>query len=175
MAMVTNGRVVYVRRVRTGDFEHKEATVELSFAAGPNGAGEETIREIAQMAMARAEAMVGVASAASGLSRSKLAKPPVVAKTGSLVASAIEATVAPASTPAADPAAVTEADASEPPIDDAKLVEHIMHVQARIANGPAIRALIAEFAGAPPKRAPDVPQDRRKEFLVRLEKLPPLK
>lgn len=74
----------------------------------------------------------------------------------------------------ADPAAITEEDdltSGVVEINDAKLNAELQHVNGRIKNAVAIRSLVGEFVGPPPKRVYDIPQARRQEFLDRLHKL----
>ena len=182
MPVVTNGRITYNRRFRTGDFEHRDALVELSFTIGEGEDVAAALASVAEAARSRAEAMVantpavGMAPAAP-----RPAKPPgTVAPETASSAKIKEADKPPAKTeakekPAAKGLATSEIEGGPvvpeaKEITDAKLVEHITHANTGGKNTMAIRELIAEFVGPPPGKARDIPQERRAEFISRLPK-----
>jgi hypothetical protein len=57
------------------------------------------------------------------------------------------------------------------PVTDAELGSATVAQNKKIQKPDAIRALIAEFAGAPPKQARDIPQDKRHAYLEKLKTL----
>jgi hypothetical protein len=57
------------------------------------------------------------------------------------------------------------------PVTDAELGSATVARNKAIQKPDAIRALIAEFAGAPPKQARDIPQDKRHAYLEKLKTL----
>jgi hypothetical protein len=188
METLTNGRVVYLRRIKTGDYEHKEATVELSFILDP-GDAEAEIARVGELARARAEAMVSGRPQATETPRA--AKPPTVApkvaepkpEPPTVAPKVAEPKPEPKPEPPkvadvsgmddiGDPTDVSEVIEAAP-ISDVKLVEHITHINAKVKNALAVRAIIAQFAGPPPKRSSDIPQDKRAAFLDMLNALQP--
>lgn len=93
--MITNGTVEYSRRVRTGDFEHKDAKVSLSFAFDPADDADAALKRIGQLAVARAHEMVGDAVPAGDA-----VSPPVAAVSMPAVTlAAVVPTTQPAATP----------------------------------------------------------------------------
>lgn len=56
-------------------------------------------------------------------------------------------------------------------ITDKAVVDKIGQVNGKINNPIAIKKLVGEFAGQPPKTYRDIPQDKRAEFLKKLEAL----
>ena len=66
------------------------------------------------------------------------------------------------------------ADFENPPaaeITDKLLLEHVTKKNQALKAPPKIHALVAEFAGPPPKTYKDVPQALRQQFLDRLQAL----
>ena len=66
------------------------------------------------------------------------------------------------------------ADFENPPaaeIADKLLLEHVTKKNQALKAPPKIHALVAEFAGPPPKTYKDVPQALRQQFLDRLQAL----
>jgi hypothetical protein len=57
------------------------------------------------------------------------------------------------------------------PVTDAELGSATVAQNKKIQKPDAIRALIAEFAGPPPKQARDIPQERRHAYLAKLKTL----
>lgn len=57
--MITNGTIEFSRRIRTGDFEHKDAKVSLSFTVAAGINARETAEYVGNLAVERALAMVG--------------------------------------------------------------------------------------------------------------------
>jgi hypothetical protein len=63
--MITNGTITFERRITTGDYQHKQATVSLTFVlpeGAPTEAVYERVRAVANEAVARALAMVADAT-----------------------------------------------------------------------------------------------------------------
>tara|TARA_R110000868_G_scaffold217532_1_gene467627 strand:- start:574 stop:1386 length:813 start_codon:yes stop_codon:yes gene_type:complete len=65
MAQVTGGKVTYTRRVQAAQFEPKEATVELAFAFSEGEKNfEDFLDQVANSAIGKVHAMIGVAQPA---------------------------------------------------------------------------------------------------------------
>jgi len=184
MPAITNGKVVYVRRLRTGDFEHREATVELAFTISEEEDPGLALSGVAELARHRAEAMV-VAKDAPAAPRP--AKPPgTVAPEKMVSANIAKAAEKPVPTvnaasmvdvegvPSIEKMVPTKAETvvedAAPEITDARMLEHVTHANTGGKNIVAIRNLITEFVGPPPAKLRDLPQDRRQEFINRLPK-----
>lgn len=72
-----------------------------------------------------------------------------------------------------DPAAITDESlftADDTPVTDADLRTHIMKVNEKLKNGPAIRQLIGKYV-KPGQGAAEIPMDKRKAFLTELDAL----
>lgn len=62
-------------------------------------------------------------------------------------------------------------EAKVDPVTDAELGSATVAQNKKIQKPEAIRALIAEFAGPPPKQARDIPQEKRHAYLEKLKTL----
>src|ERR1035437_8213938 len=57
--VITNGEVVYLRRIKTGDYEHHEAQVTLSFGVAENTENfDGSLRQVASNAVGQVLAML---------------------------------------------------------------------------------------------------------------------
>src|ERR1039458_6369088 len=57
--VITNGEITYLRRIKTGDYEHKEASVRLSFTLAENTENVNAgLSRVGAHALAHAEAML---------------------------------------------------------------------------------------------------------------------
>jgi hypothetical protein len=190
MPFLTGGHVQYTRRVKTGDYEHKDVVVLLNWAAQEGESGAEAFAsKVHDMARSECERIVAgkpaeVAQAQpagqSDAPKRGPGRPPKVQATDTALSVVETIPITPAiddlDAPAAKSAAKVEDDlgdvtGAQQLIDDKTLVDHITHTNQRIKNAPAIRGLIAEFVGPPPATAAKIPQERRQEFINRLEGL----
>lgn len=192
MPFLTGGHIQYTRRVKTGDYEHKDVMVLLNWSAQEGESGSEAfapkVHDMARSECERivagrsAEVVVQPVQAAAGQSEAPKrgpGRPPKVQAQDTAV-SVVETVSAPATTasddldsPPAKPTGKIEDDlgdvtGAQPVIDDKTLVDHITHTNQRIKNAPAIRGLIVEFVGPPPATAAKIPQERRQEFINKL-------
>lgn len=62
MARITGGLVSYLRRVNTGNYEHKEFRADISWSAEEEGGAEEMIERAADMAVGVVHQRLGLAS-----------------------------------------------------------------------------------------------------------------
>lgn len=62
MAHITGGEVTYLRRVKTGDYEHKELAVKLSFSLDDNEDYESAFEGVMWAAVSRSHNMLGLKS-----------------------------------------------------------------------------------------------------------------
>jgi hypothetical protein len=200
-SQITGGTIRFLKRVRTGEYEHEEATAELTFSVGD---GQDHVR---QLDIAAGEADRKVRELLKGMAKRPAGRPPKVA--GAAVIStetsdpALEATQKALGTtpdPFEEPASpsgqstaptndVKSAEATSgqpqdttttvgddwtaetPPITDKMLADACAKRNAEIANPPAIRKLIGLFVTAP-KGTRDIPANQRQNFLNRLGELP---
>lgn len=56
-------------------------------------------------------------------------------------------------------------------ITDAEMTSAISKVNQKLQNPALIRAVVAEFVGPPPKSSRDIPQEKRAEFIAKVEAL----
>lgn len=184
MATITGGMVRFNQRLKTGDFEWKEAAAELTFSAAEGesfGAeehdafGERAVNQVAKMLRLTPKAPPGRPRIPAPVKPSEAGKidEPVTSSTPST--SELVQTE-PTSVPVED---VTEANV--PPVTDADLHTRVAakaeaFTQAKVETGPkAIKGLIRAL-GVPPSPGAKillgmVPQNKRREFLERLDAL----
>lgn len=197
--MITNGTVKFNRRVRTGDFEHKDASVELTFSNQGEAVSVGQIEVIAALAVEKALGMVG-----------ERAAPPVAVPADPMAGAAASTPVVPAGSTIVDPmtgAAPTPTSpvlspseivigapaapspvngaststAGAEPITDAQLVNAITSKNASLlAKTPeAERGLVpvrlgevvARFDKTVPPNVRKIPAELRAEFLRALDAL----
>lgn len=101
---------------------------------------------------------------------------PTPGSTGAAQSASTGAVAASTQTAAAPPVTATDvmADFENPPpaeITDKLLLEHVTKKNQALKDPPKIHALVAEFAGPPPKTYAHVPQALRQKFLDRLQAL----
>ena len=179
MPCISGGHVQYTRRVKTGDYEHKDIVVLLNWSADVGDIGVEAYASrVADMARGECERLVAgkAAEITAPQAAPALIETPKRGPGRPPKVQAVEITpVDDLDGPTVKMAGPVEDDFGDiiglPPIDDKTIVDHITHVNARIKNTPAIRALITEFAGPPPSTSAKIPQERRQEFINRLEGL----
>lgn len=200
MPQITSGVVRFLQRSNTGDYNHKEASAELSFTVGDSEeyqvgldlAGAAALTKVNQLLFAPRAAVAetpAATEAAPAKAKGKGGRPPKAAEpaldptdprvTGVADApvvdpSDIDDTPVPQETAAVeDPAGLDDLLGEEAPkeITDKEVVSAITQRQAVINNGPLIRTLVAEFAGPPPNGSRDIPQDKRAAFLTKLAEL----
>ena len=190
MTQITNGRLAYTRRVNTGNYEHREVVADFSFsvAEGASAAAIDAfINQTGNLAKTKAEQLAKGETLPDRAVSEQVAQPvgqsevpkrgpgrPPKVQSGD--ASSTTAPVDDLDGPAVKLAGKIEDDlgdvtGAQPTIDDKTLVDHITHTNQRIKNAAAIRALIAEFAGPPPAPTAKIPQERRQEFINKLEGL----
>ncbi len=183
---ITNGTIEYSRRIRTGDFEHKDAKVSLSFTVPDGGDVDALIELVGGAAVLRAHTMVGEQRPAVAPA------PKVKTWAGPSVGQRVADPAPPAApveqaitglTPAGTlngPGAIATASPSEI-ITDKKLVEELTAKNARLlghaetdlersAAPVKLHKLVAEFV-PPPAKVQAIPQEKRAEFLQRLAAL----
>jgi len=179
MAKITGGEVKYGRTLKTGDFENKRVDVALSFTVDDGEDHAPILQAAAKEAHDKAHAMLGIKQVPS--ETVKLLEEP----------KALEAALKskPGPKPKHDPLAKVEltpegedlgfdedAEASQPEISDAALSTAMNRKVAVLKDkhqGAApklIKELINTFV-EPPKKAHDIPQKLRGEFLKKLEAL----
>ena len=201
MTQITNGRLAYTRRINTGLYEHREVVADFSFAVAEGASAaaiDAFINQTGNLARTKVEQLAkGEALPEQARTAGQVVQP-VVGQSDALKRGPGRppkppvTDVQPAET--ISPAAITPASSDDldgPPvksvgkieddlgdvtgaqahIDDKTLVDHITHTNQRIKNAQAIRALIAEFVGSSPPVAAKIPQERRQEFINKLEGL----
>lgn len=196
--MITGGKITYGRTIKTGDFESARADTELSFVVPEGDDAQAWADRVSGMVVAKTEELLskkrsGDAAKAAYAAKAGTANPPVETP----AANKRTPRQPPKATPAAtEPPKADQADASsstrpgqqaqddlgdlmgepapEKPkeVSDQELVAAVTRINGRIKNAPAIRALIVEYVGSPPKGLKDMPQAKRQEFLEKAEKLP---
>lgn len=199
MTQITNGRLAYTRRVNTGNYEHREVVADFSFSVAEGASAvaiDAFINQTGNLAKTKAEqlakgetlpdrAMSEQVAQPAGQSEAPKrgpGRPPKVQAQESastslpLVDTSLSIPSDDLDGPAVKLAGKIEDDLGDvtgvqSAIDDKTLVDHITHTNQRIKNAPAIRALIAEFAGPPPATTAKIPQERRQEFINKLEGL----
>lgn len=197
MTQITNGTVKYERTVKTGDFENKKFSAELSFTIPEDGNPATSLSLVAGMAETQVLATLGLQAGAHAAPSANAPKAPAKGK-----AAAPAPKPAPAPAPAADASVVDDTDpltdrAPMPPkskaaaaavvdendlgdilgeapkeITDKELNDAVSKQQAAVKNAPAIRNLIAAMGvKMPPGRVIDIPQAKRQEFLDKLKEV----
>ena len=174
MIRVNGGVIKFLQRIRTGDYEHKEAAAELSFSA-PDGealdeaevdvVGQQTVAQVAKM----------------------LAPKPVVRPPKLRTEAPKDGVKPPADPPSEvvrDESTGVLMDVTEPKapdVTDRVLTDAVGARQAKFVaakredGAKLIRELIWKFAipakEGVPARLPGIPQDQRRKFLKELEEL----
>jgi hypothetical protein len=193
---ITNGTVEFTRRVTTGDYQHKDAKVSLTFVVGDSEDALTMLEYVGNRAVERALAMVGEAPRPMTTKLEPLVKQPVEAQpwpgptVGKPVGNVVDIMgVANPTVTAAPPAAeVAEPEAPAPQpavISDKRLTDEVSARNAALITAAGaddtarqlatqrVLKLVDEFTGLPPGpgRLSKVPAERRAEFIERLAKL----
>jgi hypothetical protein len=169
MEMV-QGRVVFTRTVKPGDYESKSATVELTFTTSVRPETAETETAIAgDMAFRRVMAMVYRADEKQPTSPAEV---PVRDQAEAKKSRRKEL----ADVVIDDPpdGHILDDILGEPApktVTDEELLSAIDHCNARIRNVIPIRELIAEFCPGVPATVRQIPAEKRAEFVQKLGRL----
>ena len=191
---ITHGTIKYGQTVKTGDYENKRCDAEISFSV-PEGEDPETHIENAKNA---------AHWHANDILNKNTSTPPAVKAKESTVAKKEPKKLPKAAEPEQDPLAdrtvppfiakeIAEANAKsaetveedlgdlmggEEPvkeITDKELTDATQKCQSRAKNAPAIRKALNELGiKTPPGRIIDLPQEKRAEYLKKLEEIKPL-
>lgn len=186
---ITGGKVTYEDAVKHDGYADpqyapsRRAAAEIAFDVPADGNGAEILDAVFALAVDKVNQILGkkeVALKAEKKTRAKATKETVVdASPAGSDKAALEAA---AGLKAAEP--VVEEDSLDDllgaqapvPITDAELAKAAQNKNAQMkASDPnfsvKIRALVVEYAGAPPKKITDVPVSKRQEFLDKLRDL----
>jgi hypothetical protein len=196
MTQITGGSTRFMRRVQVAQYEPKEAEVTLTFAVSDGQEHTAIASQAAHEAMYLTECMLtgkiappakeAVVQSApvehKPVSHKKTTKSEPVKTDPSAVEdlSAMEAEVnAEVNATAADPSAMEDTSiiTGDGPvvqeIPDKTLVDACSAASKLTQNSDAIRAIISGYV-APPGRVANIPQDKRAEFLLKLQTVPKL-
>lgn len=185
---ITGGRVVFSRSVQPAQYESKKAEVEIIFAVPEGAEVGDFLDKAAAMAQRKALEMVGLKTGPKAAAATA-DTPPATPAAGSKAA--LEAAQAeklggdkPAKPkvampnissgeerkpPAEEEWGASEATTAEP-ITDATMKDACSKRNQVLKAPKAIKALIATFVEFP-KGCADIPQEKRQEFLTKLEAL----
>lgn len=193
MGQITGGHLFFLKRVKTGDYEHEEAQAHINFSVGEGENEAGTLARAHTIALEQVRAILrlqgttaltpAVQTATSSGEKAKLeaaAKGETKAPKQPPKAKAAEAPKPEEAKPAAElakPAAAAADDiddllgASAPEVTDKQLVEHVTATNQRIKNPAAIKGVTAKYVGGPPKTVRDIPQELRPKFMADLDAL----
>ena len=202
MTQITGGSTRFMRRVQVAQYEPKEAEVTLTFAVSDGDDYHHIAATAGAEALTLTECMLAgkfapqAAKEAVAQSAPVEHKPRKTSKSPELAApyaeaakavkepvktdpsavedlSAMEAEAnAEVNAAAADPSAMTEETVVQE-IPDKTLVDACSAASKLTQNSDAIRAIISGYV-APPGRVANIPQDKRAEFLLKLQTVPKL-
>ena len=193
MTQITGGSTRFMRRVQVAQYEPKEAEVTLTFAVSDGQEHTAIASQAAHEAMYLTECMLtgkiappakeAVAQSApvehKPASHKKTTKTEPVKEAAKTDPSAVEdlsameaEANAEVNAAAADPSAMTEETVVQE-IPDKTLVDACSAESKLTQNSDAIRAIISGYV-APPGRVANIPQDKRAEFLLKLQTVPKL-
>lgn len=192
---ITGGEFSYMRRVKTGDYEHAEAKALLNFST-PEGSDyravfdEATNASVSQvlkvlgLSLRPMEIAVAEKPARAATKTTKKAADPsevaAVVDPSPTSASPTDPASVESVQPAtgadtlviaaaqADPASVEDWTVPEQPVTDTALLEAINQRNSVLMKPVAIRALIHDYV-KPGQGAKDIPMDKRRAFLDRLK------
>lgn len=192
---ITNGVIKYGRTIKTGDFESKRGDVELSFNI-PEGEDHDTaVAHVQEKAQGHLFSLLGHPGDTTDRARPPKAlkeEKPVAKAPKKLPAAVVDASVMedPEVPPllrgkvaAQKPAEVVEENIDDllqegeevAQVTDQELNDATQKCQSRAKNAPAIRKLLGELGvRVPPGRIIDLAQEKRREYLNRLEEIKPL-
>ncbi len=184
---ITNGIVEFQRQRRTADYEHKKATVSLSFVVNDGENPDDEITNVAARAVAQALSMVGEKSPAKlAVEPASKPEPKPVQRTPKIVevVELPEPTVAPAVEEPQPPKPAVEEPQSpkpaveepQPEITDAMLQQACARKNEELMSkgepaGIRIKQLIVSMTGDPLKPVYTLDQTKRAEFIKRLKAL----
>src|SRR5579885_1580858 len=174
---ITNGIVEFQRQRRTADYEHKKATVSLSFVVNDGENPDDEITNVAARAVAQALSMVGEKSPAKlAVEPASKPEPKPVQRTPKIVevVELPEPTVAPAVEEPQPPKPAVEEP--QPEITDAMLQQACARKNEELMSkgepaGIRIKQLIVSMTGDPLKPVYTLDQTKRAEFIKRLKAL----
>jgi hypothetical protein len=194
MTQITGGSTRFMRRVQVAQYEPKEAEVTLTFAvsdgddyhhiAATAGAEALTLTECmlagkfapqaAKEAVAQSAPVEHKPTSHKKTTKTEPVKEAAKADPSAVEdLSAMEAEVnAEVNAAAADPSAMTEETVVQE-IPDKTLVDACSAASKLTQNSDVIRAIISGYV-APPGRVANIPQDKRAEFLLKLQTVPKL-
>ncbi len=195
---ITNGTVEFTRRITTGDYQHKDAKVSLTFVVGDQEDALTMLEYVGNRAVERALAMVGEVSKLETVKTTvlqPLEKQPVEGtwggpKAGKPVGNLADIMSEVASNPTATAASpVTDTAEPEVPapavISDKRLTDEVSAHNARLITAAGsddtqrqlatqrVLKLVDEYTQLPPGpgRLSKVPQEKRAAFLEALGEL----
>lgn len=191
--MITNGEVSFMRRVKTGEYEHKEAAVKLSFNVQDNEDHVVILGHVFSLALARVYETLGIKTSAPVAEAPKPAetkrppgRPPAdkkpEVKTDPAAVTDETTTASPiveqAKAAAADPASVTDDDFTsvETAISDKDLTDACTKAAQRLGGPTKIKILIGDVLKKTLGRGgavAEIPAAYRKLFIEDLKKLTP--
>ncbi len=193
---VTNGTIKYGRTIKTGDFENKRGDVELSFNVPEGEDPHAAIEHVKGMTHSHCHSLLNHKEAVTEAPVAKKApgRPPAMPK-ASIAKAAPDASAVVEDDPLADRADLPAVLKSvvNPPVEenlddlmggvesvsreitDKEITDATQKCQVRAKNGPAIRKLLNELGvKTPPGRLFDLLQEKRQEYLDKLEAIQPL-
>ena len=192
---ITGGEFSYMRRVKTGDYEHAEAKALLNFSTPEGSDYRAVFDEATNASVSQVLKVLGLSlrpmeiavaekpARAATKTTKKAADPSEVAavvdpsptSAGPTDPASVES-VQPATgadtlviaAAQADPASVEDWTVPEQPVTDTALLEAINQRNSVLMKPVAIRALIHDYV-KPGQGAKDIPMDKRRAFLDRLK------
>lgn len=197
---ITNGIVKFKRNIKTGDYEGKDASVELTFSVPEGENAGDHIAYVAILAENHVNAALGLAqpdkkvTVASNPTTAAPAKTEAAPASKPTRATGSKAKAAPAKKEK-DPAALEESDEEEVEestgntlddllglnetaaveITDKALNDAVQKAQDTVKNAPAIRKLLNECGvKTPGGRLIDLEQNKRQDFMDKLKLIKPL-
>lgn len=150
-SQITGGTFTYLRRSKTGDYEHNEATVNLNFNLGDGDEnGESFLDKAAAIAVAKVNQVLGTRPVAA------LPAPAIGA---ALLAAAVAPPKEPAAEPAAPKALPRRRGSTKPPVLDVGTITQ-EEIAAQVAETRAAEANAADMSEVEPNISA-TPEDRK--------------
>ena len=190
---ITGGEFSYMRRVKTGDYEHAEAKALLNFSTPEGSDYRAVFDEATNASVSQVLKVLGLSLRPMEIAvAEKLARAATKTTKKAADPSEVAAVVDPSPTSAsptdpvesvqpatgadtlviaaaqADPASVEDWTVPEQPVTDTALLEAINQRNSVLMKPVAIRALIHDYV-KPGQGAKDIPMDKRRAFLDRLK------
>lgn len=186
-ATITNGTIKFEQNVKTGDFESKKSSVELSFTIAEGSDADAAIESVARKAKSHNDKLLGFAVAdtvAKPAAASAVPKPDKAAKAPKVPSQAKAALADPADVEDVieqNSAAASDDDdlsallgTGTTEITDKELMDATQKCQLATKNGSAIKQEIKNTGiTVPPGRVIDIPQDKRQQYLDALKVIAP--